>query len=78
MALGLGAVSAVDIVMSHWPNHACDGRDNGLSVLAREQTMMSLLDGAYEIVEMWKATVPSQFVWKENWLRKVRELCPQL
>ena len=37
---------------------------------------VSLIDGVYEIVEIWGAgeLSPSQRKWKEEWLRKAREL----
>lgn len=33
-----------------------------------------LMDGAYDIIEMWKAQSPSQIAWKKSWLTKAREL----
>lgn len=38
------------------------------------QKALSLLDGVYEIVELWKAESPSQKKWKSDWLRDVRML----
>ncbi len=34
--------------------------------------MLSLIDGAYEIVELWKSDTPSQKAWKSNWLSKAK------
>lgn len=39
-----------------------------------ETAALELIDGAYEIVEMWKVESPWQSKWKEEWLRKAREL----
>lgn len=33
----------------------------------------SLLDGCYEIVEIWKAETPSQVKWKRNWLEAAKK-----
>jgi hypothetical protein len=35
---------------------------------------IELLDGAYDIIEIWKAESPSQKAWKTAWLSKAREL----
>ena len=35
---------------------------------------IELLDGAYDIVEIWKAETPSQIAWKSAWLAKARKL----
>lgn len=32
--------------------------------------LKGLVDGAYEIVEMWNASSPSQREWRENWLKR--------
>ena len=33
----------------------------------------SLIDGCYEIVELWKAETPSQIEWKRKWLESARK-----
>lgn len=33
----------------------------------------SLLDGCYEIVELFKPETPSQIVWKQKWLEGARK-----
>lgn len=78
VGLGLGAGTVLDRGRDYDfgvdPN-ACirtDGR------VADQREILSLLDGAYEIVEIWKATSPSQIEWKKKWLKRVDELCPQL
>lgn len=35
---------------------------------------IELLDGAYDIIEIWKAESPSQVAWKRAWLAKAKEL----
>jgi hypothetical protein len=32
------------------------------------------LDGAYDIIEIWKAESPAQIAWKQAWLTKAKEL----
>lgn len=34
--------------------------------------MMELLDGAYDIVELWKPEFPTQVEWKTNWLKNAQ------
>lgn len=36
--------------------------------------MLSLLDGASDIIELYKADSPSQIEWKKQWLRNSKEL----
>ena len=33
----------------------------------------SLIDGCYEIIEIWKAETPSQVEWKRKWLEAARK-----
>lgn len=40
----------------------------------REIDSLELLDGAYDIIEIWNAATPAQIEWKKNWLVKAREL----
>lgn len=35
--------------------------------------MRSLIDGAYDIVMLYKAETPAQIEWKSNWLEKARK-----
>lgn len=35
--------------------------------------MVSLLDGAYDIVDRYNAETPSQKQWKEDWLQRARK-----
>lgn len=35
---------------------------------------ITLIDGAYDIVELWDAKTPAQKEWKEGWLREAQEL----
>lgn len=39
-----------------------------------EVAAIELLDGAYDIIEIWKAETPSQKAWKVAWLSKARAL----
>ena len=39
-----------------------------------EVAAVELLDGAYDIVEIWKAETPAQIAWKTAWLAKAKEL----
>jgi hypothetical protein len=36
------------------------------------ETLISLLDGAMPVVELWNVTTPSQIEWKKNWLINTR------
>ena len=38
------------------------------------QLALSLIDGAYNIVELWKAETPYQIQWKKEWLKKAKTL----
>ena len=33
----------------------------------------SLIDGAYDIIELWKAESPAQIEWKKRWLENARK-----
>ena len=35
---------------------------------------LELIDGAYDIVELWKAETPAQVAWKKDWMEKARKL----
>lgn len=39
-----------------------------------EIAAVELLDGAYDVVELWSAKTPAQAVWKKAWMAKAREL----
>jgi hypothetical protein len=39
-----------------------------------EVAAIELLDGAYDIIEIWKAESPAQIAWKREWLAKAKEL----
>ena len=39
--------------------------------------LLSLVDGAYDIIELWRADSPSQKVWREDWLKKAKKLGAQ-
>lgn len=47
-----------------WPNYS-----NQPSV-----ALVELIDGAYDIIEIWKAEAPAQIAWKKAWMAKAREL----
>lgn len=40
---------------------------------AANQELVELVDGAYEIVELFNATSPAQIEWKRAWLEKARK-----
>ena len=40
----------------------------------KKKELLSLIDGAYEIVELFIAKTPAQFEWKREWLKKAREV----
>lgn len=46
---------------------------NNSGLIFRDQAV-ELMDGCYEIVEIFDATTPSQIEWKKNWLEKARKL----
>jgi len=35
-----------------------------------DKTLLELIDGAYELVELYKPESPAQEAWKRNWLEK--------
>lgn len=37
-------------------------------------SLLELVDGAYEIVELFNPKSPAQKSWKENWLEKAKKL----
>lgn len=47
------------------------------NVSEREDELASLVDAAFEIVELYKPSSPSQVQWKKDWLSKARKLVPQ-
>lgn len=49
-----------------------DKGDKGSNIA--HDNMRSLIDGAMEIVELYKPTTPAQIVWKSNWLKQARHI----
>ena len=43
----------------------------------RMKQLETLVDGAYEIVELFKPESPSQVAWREAWLERAAKLVPQ-
>jgi hypothetical protein len=39
-----------------------------------EVAAIELIDGAYDIIELWKPQSPSQEAWRNAWLVKAKEL----
>lgn len=39
-----------------------------------ETALVELINGAYDIIEIWKAESPAQISWKKAWMAKAREL----
>jgi len=37
----------------------------------------SLIDGAFDIVEMFNAKTPAQVIWKRDWLMRAARIVPQ-
>ena len=40
----------------------------------KERELLELVDGCYEVIELYKPQSPSQVAWKKNWLEKARKL----
>jgi hypothetical protein len=38
----------------------------------KDKTLLELVDGAYELVFVYKPSSPAQEAWKRNWLEKAR------
>ncbi len=38
-----------------------------------ELSLLELIDGAYDIVEIWPAVTPAQKIWKRKWLDNARK-----
>lgn len=43
----------------------------------KEKELSELVDGYYEVVELYKPSSPAQKKWKEEWLKKAKRLVPQ-
>jgi hypothetical protein len=39
----------------------------------RMETMLGLIDGCYDVVELWKGETPAQADWRRKWLASARE-----
>lgn len=39
-----------------------------------EVAAIELIDGAYDIIELWRADSPAQEAWRKAWLKKAKEL----
>ena len=49
-------------------------RGDELEVSSRLETLLALIDGAYDIVEIWNTdTSPYNKEWKKQWLQAARE-----
>lgn len=44
-----------------------------VQILKDINEMISLLDGAYDIVTLFKPVGPAQIEWKKNWLEKAKK-----
>jgi len=44
------------------------------SALELAEQAIELVDGAWEVVELYKPKSPAQAAWKRDWLRKAREV----
>jgi hypothetical protein len=59
-------------------NYGMDWRDNYADAPLTqhasqpEWSLLELIDGAYEIVELWPALTPAQKIWKRRWLAEAR------
>lgn len=42
--------------------------------MSKEMELLELVDGCFEIIEIWKPQSPAQKEWKERWLEKARKL----
>lgn len=42
-----------------------------------QQALLELVDGAYDIIELWKPETPAQIEWRRAWMEKARELGAQ-
>lgn len=40
----------------------------------QRKAAVELIDGAYDVVELWQAESPAQVAWKAAWLAKAKEL----
>ncbi len=38
----------------------------------KDQSLLELVDGVYELVELYKPESPAQDEWRRNWLEKAR------
>jgi hypothetical protein len=55
------------------PSHVVQLCDRALQGSADYNEACSLIDGAYEVVELFPAESPSQIKWKADWLAAARK-----
>lgn len=56
--------------MAHYPIVSAMSRE---TLAGRYLDAISLLDGCYEIIELFKPESPSQVIWKQKWLAGARK-----
>ena len=53
--------------MNRFPDPSKMSREE---LIIRYREAIGLIDGCYEVIEIWKAESPSQITWKTEWLMK--------
>lgn len=51
-----------------------DPEDPIAQLQSRAEHLLELVDGAYDLVEIYHASSPAQIQWKKNWLAKAKSL----
>lgn len=54
------------------------GTKVGKNSSRREKGLAELVDGCYNVVELWKPESPSQVEWRKDWLKKAKKLVPHV
>lgn len=47
--------------------------EENATLRADAECMAGLIDGCYEVVELWPALTPAQKIWKRKWLDTARK-----
>ena len=72
-ALDVPAGSA-SVVANRLAANKAPSWNEAASLLHVNHDLVELVDGAYDIVEIWAAESPAQIAWKKAWMAKARKL----
>lgn len=64
-------------LLKYAEKHAEEATDHAakLTAITKQLVLMfELIDGAYDVVELWKVETPAQRKWRVEWLEKARKV----